>query len=144
MLTAHRTPTATWSNRKVHLPFLRIDMFADPGDRPFAVHDAGGLKAGMRICYLIRFDEDRVAAELALETDEGGCGEPRHQLAARFEHGDLDKLAGLPPTSDVEGPKARIPKSRPSALPEQELLDLPVRRPVEQPVQYGRLERELD
>ena len=26
-------------------------MFADPGDRPFAVHDAGGLKVGMHICY---------------------------------------------------------------------------------------------
>ena len=37
--------------RKVHLPFLGIDMFVDPGDRPFAVHDAGGLKVGMHICY---------------------------------------------------------------------------------------------
>ncbi len=37
--------------RKVHLPFLGIDMFADPGDRPFAVHDGGGLKIGMHICY---------------------------------------------------------------------------------------------
>ncbi len=37
--------------RKVHLPFLGIDMFADPGDRPFAVHDAGGIKVGMHICY---------------------------------------------------------------------------------------------
>ena len=26
-------------------------MFVDPGDRPFAVHDAGGLKVGMHICY---------------------------------------------------------------------------------------------
>ena len=39
------------SYRKVHLPFLGIDMFVDPGDRPFAVHDAGGLKVGMHICY---------------------------------------------------------------------------------------------
>ena len=33
------------SYRKVHLPFLGIDMFVDPGDRPFAVHDAGGSKS---------------------------------------------------------------------------------------------------
>jgi 5-aminopentanamidase len=39
------------SYRKVHLPFLGIDIYADPGDRPFAVHDAGGVKVGMHICY---------------------------------------------------------------------------------------------
>jgi predicted amidohydrolase len=37
--------------RKVHLPYLGIDMFVDPGDRPFAVHDIGGLRVGMHICY---------------------------------------------------------------------------------------------
>lgn len=36
--------------RKVHLPFLGVDKFVDPGDRPFAVHDAGGLRVGMHIC----------------------------------------------------------------------------------------------
>jgi predicted amidohydrolase len=39
------------SYRKVHLPYLGVDRFADPGDRPFAVHDAGGLRVGMHICY---------------------------------------------------------------------------------------------
>jgi predicted amidohydrolase len=43
--------------RKVHLPFLGVDMFADPGDRPFAVHDAAGLKVGMHICYDGSFPE---------------------------------------------------------------------------------------
>src|SRR5271165_7594465 len=43
--------------RKVHLPFLGIDMFADPGDRPFAVHDAGGIRVGMHICYDGAFPE---------------------------------------------------------------------------------------
>ncbi|HKI21098.1 MAG TPA: carbon-nitrogen hydrolase family protein [Isosphaeraceae bacterium] len=43
--------------RKVHLPFLGIDMFVDPGDRPFAVHDAAGLKVGMHICYDGSFPE---------------------------------------------------------------------------------------
>lgn len=37
--------------RKVHLPFLGVDRFATPGDRPFAVHDIGGLRVGMTICY---------------------------------------------------------------------------------------------
>ncbi len=48
-------PSATY--RKVHLPFLGIDRFADPGDQPFAVHDAGGLKVGMHICYDATFPE---------------------------------------------------------------------------------------
>jgi predicted amidohydrolase len=45
------------SYRKVHLPYLGVDRFADPGDRPFAVHDAGGLKIGMHICYDGSFPE---------------------------------------------------------------------------------------
>src|SRR5438105_572446 len=43
--------------RKVHLPYLGIDMFVDPGDQPFAVHDAGGLRVGMHICYDGSFPE---------------------------------------------------------------------------------------
>ena len=43
--------------RKVHLPYLGIDMFADPGDTPFAVHDAAGIKVGMHICYDGAFPE---------------------------------------------------------------------------------------
>jgi predicted amidohydrolase len=39
------------SYRKVHLPYLGVDRFADPGDRPFAVHEAGGIRVGMHICY---------------------------------------------------------------------------------------------
>jgi predicted amidohydrolase len=45
------------SYRKVHLPYLGIDMFVDPGDRPFAVHDAGGVRVGMHICYDGSFPE---------------------------------------------------------------------------------------
>ena len=37
--------------RKIHLPFLGVDRFTTPGDRPFAVHDLGGLRIGMNICY---------------------------------------------------------------------------------------------
>ncbi|HLW66054.1 MAG TPA: carbon-nitrogen hydrolase family protein [Gemmataceae bacterium] len=39
------------SYRKIHLPFLGVDRFTTPGDRPFAVHDIGGLRVGMSICY---------------------------------------------------------------------------------------------
>ncbi|HEY2416106.1 MAG TPA: carbon-nitrogen hydrolase family protein [Pirellulaceae bacterium] len=39
------------SYRKVHLPFLGMDRFTTPGDRPFAVYDAGGVNIGMHICY---------------------------------------------------------------------------------------------
>jgi predicted amidohydrolase len=53
------------SYRKVHLPFLGVDQFADPGDRPLAVHDAGGLRVGMHICYDGSFPE--TGRVLALE-----------------------------------------------------------------------------
>jgi predicted amidohydrolase len=43
--------------RKIHLPFLGVDRFVDPGDRPFAVHDAGGVRVGMHICYDGSFPE---------------------------------------------------------------------------------------
>ena len=43
--------------RKAHLPCLGIDRFVTPGDRPFAVHDLGGLRIGMNICYDGSFPE---------------------------------------------------------------------------------------
>jgi len=43
--------------RKVHLPFLGIDRFTTPGDRPFAVHEIRGLRVGMNICYDGSFPE---------------------------------------------------------------------------------------
>jgi predicted amidohydrolase len=42
---------------KVHLPFLGVDMFVDPGDRPFAVQEVFGLRIGMHICYDGSFPE---------------------------------------------------------------------------------------
>lgn len=54
--------------RKVHLPYLGIDRFATPGDRPFAVHDLGGLRLGMNICYDGSFPESsRVLALLGAD-----------------------------------------------------------------------------
>jgi len=45
------------SYRKLHLPCLGADRFTDPGDRPFEVHDLGGLKIGMNICFDGSFPE---------------------------------------------------------------------------------------
>ena len=43
--------------RKIHLPFLGVDRFATPGDRPLAVLEAAGLRVGMHICYDGTFPE---------------------------------------------------------------------------------------
>lgn len=43
--------------RKIHLPYLGIDRFTDPGDQPFAVHEAGDVRVGMSICYDSSFPE---------------------------------------------------------------------------------------
>jgi len=45
------------SYRKLHLPCLGADRFTDPGGEPFAVHDLGGLKIGMNICFDGSFPE---------------------------------------------------------------------------------------
>ncbi len=45
------------SYRKLHLPFLGVDRFSTPGDRPLAVHDIGGLRVGINICYDGSFPE---------------------------------------------------------------------------------------
>lgn len=45
------------SYRKLHLPCLGADRFTDPGDRPLAVHDLGGLTIGMNICFDGSFPE---------------------------------------------------------------------------------------
>jgi predicted amidohydrolase len=45
------------SYRKIHLPFLGVDRFVTPGDRPFAVHQMGDARIGMNICYDSAFPE---------------------------------------------------------------------------------------
>lgn len=56
------------SYRKIHLPCLGVDRFTTPGDRPFAVHDLGGLRLGMNICYDGSFPESaRVLALLGAD-----------------------------------------------------------------------------
>lgn len=43
--------------RKNHLPFLGVDRFVDPGDRPFEVHKTPIGNIGMHICYDCNFPE---------------------------------------------------------------------------------------
>jgi 5-aminopentanamidase len=53
------------SYRKVHLPFLGVDRFLTPGNRPFHIFDTGLGKIGMNICYDINFPEAPRALKLA-------------------------------------------------------------------------------
>jgi predicted amidohydrolase len=77
--------------RKIHLPFLGLDRFARPGDRPFAVHDLGGLRIGMNICYDGSFPESSrvltlLGAELVLlptNWPTGARTTVQHLVAAR-------------------------------------------------------------
>lgn len=43
--------------RKVHLPYLGLDMFTTPGDRLFRVDHVGNVRVGMSICYDGSFPE---------------------------------------------------------------------------------------
>lgn len=43
--------------RKTHLPRLGVDRCTVAGDRPYQVHDLGGLRVGMLICYDGSFPE---------------------------------------------------------------------------------------
>jgi predicted amidohydrolase len=45
------------SYRKIHLPYLGLDMFTTPGDRLFRVDHVGGVRLGMSICYDGSFPE---------------------------------------------------------------------------------------
>ncbi len=51
--------------RKIHLPFLGVDRFTAGGDQPFAVHDLGGLRIGINICYDGSFPESARCMMLA-------------------------------------------------------------------------------
>lgn len=79
------------SYRKVHLPGLGVDKHVNPGDRPFSVLEAAGLRIGMQICYDGGFPEPtRVQALLgadliALPTNwptHAECA-AEHQMATR-------------------------------------------------------------
>lgn len=42
---------------KAHLPWLGVDRFVTPGEGPWQIHDIGGLRVGMIICYDGSFPE---------------------------------------------------------------------------------------
>lgn len=50
--------------RKVHLPFIGIDRFLTPGDRPFQVFDLPFGRVGINICYDISFPESARVVKL--------------------------------------------------------------------------------
>jgi 5-aminopentanamidase len=52
------------SYRKVHLPFLGVDRFLTPGDRPFEVIDLPAGRVGVNICYDASFPEAARALKL--------------------------------------------------------------------------------
>ncbi|MFC2045740.1 carbon-nitrogen hydrolase family protein [Chloroflexota bacterium] len=81
--------------RKVHLPFLGVDRFLDPGDQAFQVHKTQIGNIGIQICYDCNFPESsRVMALqgadiLALPTNwpEGRQKVARHVVVTRaFEN----------------------------------------------------------
>ncbi len=54
--------------RKNHLPFLGIDRFIDPGDKPFQIYNTPIGNIGMHICYDCNFPESaRVMALLGAD-----------------------------------------------------------------------------
>ena len=77
--------------RKNHLPFLGIDRFVDPGDKPFQVQETPIGNIGMHICYDCNFPESaRImtllgADILALPTNWPGGRDtiPRYIVNAR-------------------------------------------------------------
>jgi predicted amidohydrolase len=50
--------------RKVHLPFLGVDRFLKPGDRPFEVFDLPIGRVGVNVCYDASFPEAARALKL--------------------------------------------------------------------------------
>ena len=62
MLVGPDGPLGTY--RKVHLPFLGVDRFLTPGDRPFASIDLPIGKLGINICYDVSFPEASRALKL--------------------------------------------------------------------------------
>ena len=52
------------SYRKIHMPFLGVDRFLTPGDRPFNVFDTSVGRIAVNICYDINFCEGPRALKL--------------------------------------------------------------------------------
>jgi predicted amidohydrolase len=78
-----------------------VDRFTTPGDRPFAVHDLGGLRVEMNICYGGGFPESIRAPALlgadlvVLPTNwpTGALGTVKHLVQARALGTHVNRLA---------------------------------------------------
>lgn len=68
--------------RKMHLPFLGIDRFVDPGDRGYPVFDTSAGKLGLLICYDLSFPE--AARALKLDGAQILCVATNWPLAAEI------------------------------------------------------------
>lgn len=87
--------------RKVHLPFLGIDRYATPGDRPFEVHRLPFGRVGMHICYDGSFPEAARSLRLlgadllVLPTNwpEGAQMNARHTCLVRAHENHVHFLA---------------------------------------------------
>jgi predicted amidohydrolase len=96
--------------RKIHLPVLGIDRFATPGDRPFAVHDLGGLRIGVNICYDGSFPESArvltlLGADLVLlptNWPTGAAGTAKYLVPARALENHI-YYAGINRTGEERG-----------------------------------------
>ena len=82
------------SYRKIHLPFLGIDMFTNYGDRPFAVQEYQGMNIGMNICYDGGFPESArclalLGADLIVLPTNWPPG--RHPLASGSTHANCSR-----------------------------------------------------
>lgn len=77
--------------RKTHLPFLGVDRFVTPGNKPYEVYDLGGVKVGALICFDGSFPEPcRVLSLLGADLivlptnwPEGAWGSAAHIPAIR-------------------------------------------------------------
>ncbi len=96
------TPDGTSGTyRKVHLPFLGVDRFLTPGDRPFHVFDTTLGRIGMNICYDINFPEAPRALKLlgaelfVVPTNwpEGAWRTPKFMLNARAQENHFNVVA---------------------------------------------------
>jgi predicted amidohydrolase len=87
--------------RKIHLPFLGVDRFVDPGNRPFAVHKTPLGNIGMHICYDCQFPESgramvlQGADILALPTNwpAGRADVPNYLVPARAMENKVHVIA---------------------------------------------------
>jgi predicted amidohydrolase len=87
--------------RKVHLPFLGVDRFLTPGDRPFAIIDIPAGRIGVLICYDASFPEAARALKLMgaeliiLPTNwpPGAWRTPEFTINARAQENHLNFVA---------------------------------------------------